>query len=416
MISDLYSQVCSYQNLFLAHQRSRKGKTQKQYVLDFEKALISNLLALRMELLFHTYKPEPLQEFVIHDPKTRRINRSAFRDRVIHHALCNIIEPLFEKSFIPDSYANRKGKGAFKAIARYSYFLRKVSHNYSQPTYVLKADIRKYFETVSHDILLRIIQKKITDLKVLWLIRVILSNYYKDVEGIGMPLGNLTSQFFANVFLNELDQYVKHTLKVSYYVRYVDDFVVLDRSKKQLQICQQKIDEFLTNRLSLQLHPSKSKIILAKNGADFLGMRIFLHHKLLKKKNVAKFRRKYARLQKQYDNGIILYDQMYDFMEGWIAYAKNADTYNLRKEIATKFEEKFCHEISSKEVNRGRPKKPTKEVVTPPQHCQTISYLQYLNNSQNHSPFSILSISRLTSSSICRRISSSFGPRPSSNL
>ncbi len=113
-----------------------------------------------------------------------------------------------------------------------------------------------------------------------------------------MPLGNLTSQFFANVFLNELDQYVKHTLKASYYVRYMDDFVVLDRSKKQLQIYQQKIDEFLTTRLSLQLHPSKSKIVLAQNGTEFLGMRIFLHHKLLKKKNVAKFQRKYARLQK----------------------------------------------------------------------------------------------------------------------
>ncbi len=140
----LYVQLCSFENLELAFKNARKGKTQKQYVIDFEKELEHTLRKLQSELIFHTYKPEPLQEFILRDPKTRKINRSSFRDRIVHHALCNIIMPILEKNFIYDSYANRRGKGTFKAIERFDYFKQKISHNLIRTVFVLKADIRHY--------------------------------------------------------------------------------------------------------------------------------------------------------------------------------------------------------------------------------------------------------------------------------
>lgn len=173
---DLWLELCSYDNLFLAYKKARKHKTTKDYVVEFEKDLKSNLLLLRSELLLHSYKPKPLVNFIIHDPKTRKISKSDFRDRVIHHALCNIIEPIFEKTFIYDSYANRIGKGTLKAIDRFDYFKRKATRNNTIKCYVLKADVKKYFESVNHRILINIIQKKIKDNKVLWLVKRILEN------------------------------------------------------------------------------------------------------------------------------------------------------------------------------------------------------------------------------------------------
>ena len=171
---DLWKEMCSLSNLELAFKQARKHKTLKPYVIQFEKDLKSNLSLLRIELLLHSYKPKPLETFILRDPKTRKISKSDFRDRVIHHALCNVIEPLFEKSFISDSYANRIGKGTIKAIERFEHFKRKVTHNITTPAFVLKADVRHYFEEVDHAILLRILQKRIKDKRVMWLIRKIL--------------------------------------------------------------------------------------------------------------------------------------------------------------------------------------------------------------------------------------------------
>lgn len=181
----MYSDLCSYENLWLAFKKAHKGKTTKDYVIEFEKDLDNNLLKLQLELIFHTYKPQPLQTFILRDPKTRKISKSAFRDRIVHHAVCNVIEPIFDKSFIFDSYANRKGKGTLKAIERFKWFTRKVSKNYTRITFVLKADVRHYFETVNHSILLSILGNKIKDQRVLWLIKIILSNYTTENNGWG---------------------------------------------------------------------------------------------------------------------------------------------------------------------------------------------------------------------------------------
>ena len=338
-------------NLDLAFRKARKHKTLKPYVMEFESNLSENLSLLQTELLLHSYQPRALETFILRDPKTRKISKSHFRDRIIHHALCNIIEPLFEKSFIFDSYANRIGKGALKALERFEYFSRKVTQNNYRPAYILKADIRHYFENVSHNILLKILKSKIKDERVIWLIKKILKNH--SVEK-GMPLGNLTSQFFANVYLNELDQFVKHQLKAKYYLRYVDDFAIIHNSKEVLEEWKERIDTFLTKSLALTLHPDKSKIIPISRGIEFLGFKIFPHYRLMKRRNRRKFKRKLRETVCLFDNKEIAYDSIYDFIEGWIAYAKHANTYNLRQKILSEFENKFSGEISTKEINRGQ--------------------------------------------------------------
>ena len=167
-----------------------------------------------------------------------------------------------------------------------------------------------------------------------------------------MPLGNLTSQFFANVYLNELDQFVKHKLKVKYYIRYVDDFVIFHNNKEELEEYKEKINGFLRNYLQIELHPDKSKIILLGSSLTFLGFRVFYHHRLLKKANIAKMQRKLESSKEEYHKGISDYDKIYDFLEGWNAYAKNANTYNIRREILANFDSEFGGCISTKEINR----------------------------------------------------------------
>ena len=175
--TDIFNKIISYDNLYLAYEKARKRKTRKQYVVDFESKLKQNLLNLQSELIFHIYKPRPLQTFILRDPKTRKISKSDFRDRVIHHAIFNVIEPIFDKSFIFDNYANRLHKGTLKAVQRFDYFKRKVTKNFSKYCYVLKADIKHYFDTVDHEILIHLIEKKVKDVRLLWLIKIILENH-----------------------------------------------------------------------------------------------------------------------------------------------------------------------------------------------------------------------------------------------
>ncbi|MBI4154482.1 group II intron reverse transcriptase domain-containing protein [Candidatus Woesearchaeota archaeon] len=347
---NIWDKLCSMKNLELAFKKARKNKTLKPYVKEFEKDFHSNLLQLRMELLLLAYRPRPLKTFIIHDPKTRKISKSDFRDRIIHHTLVNILEPIFDKSFIYDSYANRKGKGTLKAIQRFDCFKRKVSKNNTKSCYVLKADIKHYFETVDHEILIRIIKRKIKDERVIWLIKQILNNF-KTKEN-GMPLGNLTSQFFANIYLNRLDQFIKHKLRLKYYIRYVDDFVVIHISKEKLERIKNTINNFLKNNLRLELHPDKSKILTLKHGIPFLGFRVFYFYKLLKKNNIEKMKRKILIFVKQLSNNLIDYDKIYASFEGWLAYTLQANTNNLRKKFIEDFEIKFKKEVSSIEVNR----------------------------------------------------------------
>ena len=345
--TNIYEKICSFDNLFLAYTKARKGKAKKFYVLEFEKDIQRNILLLQGELIKQTYQPKPLKGFIIRDPKTRKIHASAFVDRIVHHAIINILEPLFEKVFIHDSYASRKDKGTHKAIERFNCFVRKVSTNGQLVKnnlndnmikgYVLKADIKHYFEEVSHGILIEIIRNKIDDLKTIRLIYKILKNFDSKVFNKGMPLGNLTSQFFANVYLNKLDYFIKHKLKVKYYIRYVDDFVILHKSKRRLVALKQEIKVFLKDELELELHPEKSQILALRNGVAFLGYRIFYHYALLNKKNIKVIIKKLLSFK---ENNVSKED-INNCLNGWEGYAKHANSYKLRKNIVKKIYTSF---------------------------------------------------------------------------
>ncbi len=354
---NLFSKLCSYENLELAFKKAKKRKSLKPYVVEFEKDLKENLLQLSSELLLCAYRPKPLKTFILKDPKTRKISVSHFRDRVVHHAICNIIEPLLDKRFIHDSYANRKFKGVHAAIKRFDYFKRKVSKNGKKIKiarnnsmirgYALKADIKHYFDTVDHQILMRIMRNKVNDIRLLWLIKVILNNHKTMFSGKGMPLGNMTSQFFANVYLNELDQFVKHKLKVKYYLRYVDDFVVLHASKLKLEQYKTEINKFLNKELKLELHPEKCKTVPLYNGVSLLGFRVFYHFKLLRKRNLNKLLRRLEEQKQKYKQGVITKENILESFQGWSGYASTANTYRLRRRILEQINGIFLKPASS---------------------------------------------------------------------
>jgi len=339
---NLYAKLCNIDNIILAYEKARKGKSKKQSVIEFDKNTQENLEQLQRELIEMSYQPKPLKRFVVRDPKTRTIHASAFKDRIVHHLIVGVLEPIYESIFIYDSFASRKNKGSHRAIARFDEFQRKVSQNgqliknaqnrNQVQGYVFKADISHYFDNVDHEILINIIKRKIGDGKLIWLIRKVLNNFNSPIKGKGMPLGNYTSQFFANVYLNGLDYFVKHELKAKYYIRYVDDFVILHRSKKRLEYFKKRIIEFL-KEIKLEPHSEKSDIIPLQKGITFLGYRIFYHHKLLRKRNQKHFLRRFYRYFQSYNQDIISDEQLIAIVQGWFGYARWANTYKLRKQI-----------------------------------------------------------------------------------
>ena len=329
-------EFCSVVNFTRAYEQARKDKWSKE-ILDFDKNPKLRLVQLIREIHTGTYRPQPLKRFVLRDPKTRIISKSAFKDRIVHHAIVQTLQPRFEPVFIYDSYASRKGKSTLLAVDRFEQFTRKTSKNYTKDCFVLKCDITKYFDTVDHEILLTCIAKRASDKRFLALIRSLVENHASLQRGKGVPLGNWTSQFFANIYLNELDQYVKHELKVKQYIRYVDDFVIVHHNKKTLERYRDSIDNFLRNNVALTLHPSKCRIIDTRRGAPFLGFRVFPHHRLLVQRNIRKARTRLQEKAKLVKNGFKEIFSLQASFAGWNGYAKHANTYRLRKTLHDQF-------------------------------------------------------------------------------
>lgn len=325
----------------MASRKARKGKRLKDNVITFEKNIEDELFRLQEELTSKTYTPGKYREFTIYERKPRKISAAPYRDRVVHHALCNVIEPVFEKTFIFDSYACRKYKGTHKAVDRFTEFCRK-------NRYVLKADIKKYFPSIDHKILFDKIKKKIKCKDTLWLIKIIIDhsnpqedviNYFKGDDIFepfrrrkGIPIGNLTSQFFANIYLNELDHYVKEELKCRYYIRYVDDIAILDESKERLWDIKSEIERFL-EKDRLKLHPKKCMVFPTSIGTDFLGYRVFTTHRLIRKDNSVKFIKKMRKMSRLYREGILDWKDINPSVQSWLGHASHADTYWLKKSI-----------------------------------------------------------------------------------
>lgn len=258
-----------------------KGKRKRKDVQEFSLNLMDNIIQLHQDLANHTYNHGPYQAFRINDPKPRQIHKSSVRDRLLHHAIHRMLYPFFDRTFVADSFSCRVGRGTHKALNRFRGFGYKVSRNNTKTCWILKCDIRKFFENINHEILLTIFKKYIPDKRIIWLLQNVIKSFSAGPDR-GLPLGNLTSQLFVNVYMNEFDQFVKHKLKVKYYIRYADDFVVMSQDKSWLEELLLKIGDFLSEDLKLSIHPDKVFIKTFSSGVDFLGWVHFPDHRVLR--------------------------------------------------------------------------------------------------------------------------------------
>lgn len=281
-LAHVYDTIISRENLLAAWKEFLKGKRNKPDVQAFQYALSDNILALHLDLKNRTYAHGKYYAFNISDPKPRNIHKATVRDRLLHHALYRVLYPFFDKTFIAGSYSCRKGKGTHRAIKAFRRHTLSASKNNTKTLWVLKCDIKKFFASVDQQVLLNILQKRISDPDVLWLLGRIISSFSSTAPGKGLPLGNLTSQLLVNVYMNEFDQFVKRQLKVRYYVRYADDFVFMHCNKEQLETILSRIAAYLRQQLCPTLHPDKVFIKTFSSGIDFLGWVHFPDHRVLR--------------------------------------------------------------------------------------------------------------------------------------
>jgi retron-type reverse transcriptase len=274
--------IASLENLLLSWEEFLAGKKSKPDVQDFKLHLMEEIISLRNDIVNGAYRHGGYKAFNISDPKPRNIHKAVVRDRLLHHAIYRVLYPFFDTTFVTDSYSCRIGKGTHKALERFDIFCHKVGRNNTRTVWVLKCDIRKFFASIDHTVLFEILSKYIVDSEVMDLLWEIIESFSSTRDGIGLPLGNLTSQLFVNIYMNEFDQFVKHVLKEKYYIRYADDFVILSESKIWLERLLPKIRTFLGERLRLDLHPRKVSIKTLASGIDFLGWVMFSDHKVLR--------------------------------------------------------------------------------------------------------------------------------------
>ncbi|MFH7243553.1 MAG: reverse transcriptase domain-containing protein [Spirulina sp.] len=353
---NLWPQIIDFQNLWQAARQAQRGKRFRPNVLAFNHQLEQNLLQLQHELQTKTYQPGEYHTFEITDPKPRLISAAPYRDRVIHHALCNVIVPLIERSFIDDSYANRIGRGTHRALKRAVHFA-------GSSRYVLQCDVQKYFPSLDHSILKAQLRQRIKCRDTLWLIDTIIDNSNPQTSALtyfpgdtlltplerraGLPIGNLTSQFFANVYLNGLDHFIKEQLHIRKYLRYVDDFLLFAEDRQQLVDARAAINTYLTE-LRLNLHPAKTQLFETQHGLNFVGFRLMPIagayprevYIRVRNDNLQRARRRCKYLQQAYASGAIDLKPLVQRLQSWEAHLMHGDTHRLRRRI---FDELIFH-------------------------------------------------------------------------
>ncbi|NEO86182.1 MAG: RNA-directed DNA polymerase [Spirulina sp. SIO3F2] len=343
---NLYPQIITFENLLNAARKAQRGKRFREPVLRFNNNLEGELLRLQAELSSQTYQPGSYVNFEIYEPKRRLISAAPYRDRVVHHALCNIIVPIFERTFIATSYANRCGYGSHRALRQFIRYAR-------SSRYILQCDLCKYFPNIDIAILKQLIRRKLKCPDTLWLIDTILDNLSGAATPIeyfpgdtlltplerpkGLPIGNLTSQFFANVYLNGFDRFVKETLKVKQYLRYVDDFALFDNSREFLAQCRTHIEAYLTE-LRLKLHPVKTQLFRTCHGASFVGFRVLPDRVRVRNHNLHTGRQRLRRLISAYRSGQCSEFEAKQCLQSWNAHLAHGDTWRLRQQIFTQLD------------------------------------------------------------------------------
>ncbi len=316
-----YSEIISPDNLFAAWQEFTIGKRSKKDVQNFSLHLSDNILQLHRDLANFTYRHGGYSAFNISDPKPRNIHKASIRDRVLHHAIYRQLHPFFDRTFIPDSFSCRINKGTHRAMNRFQAFAWKVSGNHTKNCWVLKCDIKKFFGSIDHAVLLKILITHVRDEKILWLLQNLIESFNSGSPGKGLPLGNLTSQLFCNVYMNEFDQFVKHRLCAKNYIRYADDFVFMSNDERWLRNQIPRISEFLENQLQLHLHPNKLFVKNLASGVDFLG---WVHFSKFKVVRSTTQKRMVRRISEQPTNETI---------QSYLGLLRHGDAYDLQQEI-----------------------------------------------------------------------------------
>ncbi len=339
----MWDSIFAWENLLLAYHQAAKGKRSAASTARFEYQVADRLAELQTELAGMTYRPGPYVHFTIHEPKRRKISAAPFRDRVVHHALCNVIEPIFEKRFIGDSYANRVGKGTHRALDRFQSLAKRYR-------YVLRMDIVQHFASLDHAVLRNTIALVVQDVEVLWLADRILASgagvladeydlvyfagddLFAAVRPRGLPIGNLTSQFWSNVYMDRLDWFVVSALGCHNYLRYVDDFALFSNSKQELWQWKQEIVHFLA-QLRLTIHLPSAQVQPVAAGVPWLGFIVFPTHRRLKHRNIVNFSRRFAQLLDAYQAHRSSFAELDAAVQGWINHVRYGDTWGLRRSL-----------------------------------------------------------------------------------
>jgi len=350
--NNLYEQIYSFDNLLDAWQKARKGKRRHREVLKFELDLEGNLIALQNDLVWEEYQPGAYRYFTVTSPKPRQIAALPFRDRVLQHAINNIIEPIFEARFISDSYACRPGRGTHACANRVESFLRATLRTHGR-VYALKADIAKYFASIHRPTILAILARNIACIRTMQLIKTIIYADGEETE-FGIPIGNLTSQLMANVYLHQLDNEVKHNVGAKFYARYMDDFCIIHHDKAYLHAARVHIEDWLGDNLLLRTnHKTQVFPVSIKNGAalDFVGYRIYPTHRRLRRDSIKRIKTSLRRLRKLYAAGKVDMGKVRPVVHSWIAHASQANTEGLRKKILSTF--RFSRQTPGAAVMEG---------------------------------------------------------------
>lgn len=319
-----YCDIITIENLFQAWDEFKKEKRGKKDVQAFEFHLEDNIFSLYSKLKNRTYRHGTYQDFYVSDPKRRHIHKSNVTDRVLHHLLYKYLYELFDKQFIFDSYSCRKGKGTHKSVKRLETLVRIVSRNYTKNCWSLKCDIKQFFASIDHDILKNLLSEKIKDKNIIWLLINVIDSFCSEAgENKGIPLGNLTSQIFANIYLNELDKFIKHELKIRNYLRYADDFLILntDTNTQWKEIYLESVKKFLEIVLKLELHPKKIDLRELKWGIDFCGYIVLPHYILPRTKTKRRILRK------------VTQDADYQALQSYLGYMSHANSFKLSEKL-----------------------------------------------------------------------------------
>lgn len=330
---NLFEKIVTFDNLELAYRKVIRGKRYRPAALRFYANLEENLIQLQNELIWGMYETRPYRTFTIHEPKERTIYAAAFRDRVVHHAIMNVVEPIWDGLFSADSYACRSGMGTHAGVAKLDRMLQSATAKWGK-VYCLKGDVAKFFPSINHHILMAIIRRKIKCAKTLDLIeKIVFTNGDRsDPDSHDLPIGNLVSQWGANLYLNELDQFAKHHLKARYYIRYMDDFVILHHDKRQLLDWQRKIAAFVQSNLALKLN-NKTGVFPASQGIDFLGYRTWLDRRLLRKSSSRRMVKRLKKLRALFATGKVNLKRVASSVTSWLAHCDYCSSWRVRARV-----------------------------------------------------------------------------------